>query len=394
MINAVRGNQYITLQNGLGHYMSESPAAHCPAAIVASNRTTDLRTQWVIITVYDPSIADTTYTFKNAHSGCFLHMDASAPVLLQASVLDGKNASGPEYLWLMRAAGATTPSTPPPADTGTKNEGSVKRTPTTQGNDTWFRSYTMADLLQWLPSPMDDIGVSFLQAVSDTGVAYRQALTEEDIELLIVASRCFLMTFILPAFMYYGGMSEIHPKFPSSISYTIRKGPARWAHHMTWAPGWAAWGTVFARGNDTVRLFGAWMFVMGLGAVCVFPLDMHGRIADLGHFFCAIHYIFGHAVLLQWFAIPTLYCQAFTIFSIIMVIGFVLVVVLEIAMGIPHGEHERNRGKKKLAIENLDPESSFLLKTLLLVSELMAYGGENGLFIAFVIGMPLGLRSS
>ena len=69
-------------------------------------------------------------------------------------------------------------------------------------------------------------------------------------------------------------------------------------------------------------------------------------------------------------------------------VGFFLIFVVEWATGLPHGEHEADKVRKRAAVCEL-PLS---LQMLLFCSELLAYGCEYALFITFVVAMPLGLR--
>merc|ERR1712187_1018366 len=113
-----------------------------------------------------------------------------------------------------------------------------------------------------------------------------------------------------------------------------------------------------------------------------------GRASDFGHLVGALHYIFDHCLLLEWFAIPTSYCWAFAACAAVMLFGFILAGVVEKTMGLPHFEREKEMVAKKHAVSKLDPS----VRRLLFFAELMGMLGEYGLFIVFVVAMPMGLR--
>ena len=57
---------------------------------------------------------------------------------------------------------------------------------------------------------------------------------------IIRAKRLFILSSVLPPLVYY----YLNPKgkFPATISYQIRKGPARVLHRFLWIGGWAVMG--------------------------------------------------------------------------------------------------------------------------------------------------------
>ena len=62
-------------------------------------------------------------------------------------------------------------------------------------------------------------------------------------------------------------------KFPATISYTIRKGPAKYSNICLWSIGWAMMWRVFRRRGDILaRSFAVQMYSAGFLAVAVFPV--------------------------------------------------------------------------------------------------------------------------
>jgi hypothetical protein len=65
---------------------------------------------WLVANVYDPSIAETTYTFQNEQSRSFMR---PAGTKTKSRIVDGGTngtATGPEYRWLMRKPSAVNAS--------------------------------------------------------------------------------------------------------------------------------------------------------------------------------------------------------------------------------------------------------------------------------------------
>jgi hypothetical protein len=75
---------------------------------------------------------------------------------------------------------------------------------------------------------------ALLARLDAEGAALRFRLTPRAVRQLHRARALFHLCSALPCALYYLGASERPTKFPATISFTIRKGPPRWAHHAVW----------------------------------------------------------------------------------------------------------------------------------------------------------------
>jgi hypothetical protein len=76
--------------------------------------------------------------------------------------------------------------------------------------------------------------------LSASGDAFRGRLTVSDVQQVGTARQLFLTTALLPGALYYLGFSPDgrRPKFPATISFTIRAGLPKIVHHIIWLAGW------------------------------------------------------------------------------------------------------------------------------------------------------------
>jgi len=166
------------------------------------------------------------------------------------------------------------------------------------------------------------------------GSALCDRLTPRDIRQLHRARALFHACSIIPCALYYFGTSERPTKFPATISFTIRKGVPRWAHHVLWAAGWACMGEVIRNaGSQWVQRFTASMVATGVWTVVVFRLG-HGRVSDLAHFIGAGVYMLDHEMLCSVFKVDTRYRAAFRVSFLLMLGALVRGHALERVAGI------------------------------------------------------------
>jgi len=67
-----------------------------------------------------------------------------------------------------------------------------------------------------------------------TGYKFRSRLSPSDVAQIRKARDYFHLTSLIPLILYYLKTSEERTKFPATISFTIRKGIPRAAHHVLW----------------------------------------------------------------------------------------------------------------------------------------------------------------
>lgn len=118
---------------------------------------------------------------------------------------------------------------------------------------------------------------------------------KHDPEIMKRAQRYFLLAQALPMALYYVGLGEegSDPHYPATISYTIRAGLPKAAHHLFWTAGWASVARAISGRGQGVKLRCAFMFLQGCFAVVWFPLSrekwrnrIHGVAAGKYQFQC------------------------------------------------------------------------------------------------------------
>mmetsp|Transcript_125404 Transcript_125404/g.287255 ORF Transcript_125404/g.287255 Transcript_125404/m.287255 type:complete len:192 (+) Transcript_125404:19-594(+) len=115
--------------------------------------------------------------------------------------------------------------------------------------------------------------------------AFRAQLTRADVRSVVLARNLFHASTFVPLALYHLKLSDDCPKFPATISYSIRKGVPRVAHHVLWLMGWAVMIKLFRkRGDRWARYFAAQMISTGILAVIVCPLGQ-SAFRNKVHFF-------------------------------------------------------------------------------------------------------------
>eukprot|EP00947_MAST-08B_sp_MAST-8B-sp1_P005646 g5646.t1 len=131
------------------------------------------------------------------------------------------------------------------------------------------------------------------------GASFRSRLTAADLRTLHRAQAVFHLSTFLPLVLYHCKTSDEKPKFPATISYTIRHGLPRWTQHGLWLLGWGLMLKVLrGQASDRLtRLFGAQMVLTGIVAVIFCPLGQ-GKLSDKVHFVASGAYMVDHHFLL------------------------------------------------------------------------------------------------
>lgn len=123
-------------------------------------------------------------------------------------------------------------------------------------------------------------------------------MTTTDVAQLRLAQAIFHGSSFVPLLLYHMKLSDDQPKFPATISYSIRHGVPRWAHHAIWLAGWAVMLRMIRgpAGDASVRAFGYQMVATGVVAVILCPLGQ-GKTSDRVHFFTSGMCVDVHCVL-------------------------------------------------------------------------------------------------
>jgi len=207
-----------------------------------------------------------------------------------------------------------------------------------------------------------------------SGAVFRSRLTPSDVNRIALARNLFHLTAILPPCLYYFSRFGVDnpPKFPATISYTIRAGLPKWLHHLIWSSGWFAMYGLFHRYGDTrLRVFALQMFCTGVVTTAVCSLGkskLHDQIHSLG----ACLYMLDHHVLFRILDSKTSYMRVFYSAFVVM--------VSTMAVAKRKYHWEESAGNKV-------PSSLWWL-------ELAIMGSENLLFSSFVSSMCSGLHNT
>ena len=209
-------------------------------------------------------------------------------------------------------------------------------------------------LLPTLPQLPTLAATPALAGLASRAVAFRAALAPADIWTICLARDVFQAAWIVPLALYL----EFEPrprKWPITISWTIRRGVPKLAHHTCWVLGWLLFVFAASRARDVlVSAFLAQMFVTGFLAVILCPVGV-SPLQDKIHWIASLLYIADHAVAFGILGTAPAYVAAFWSCFALMVWATTI----------------------KGARERLS-ETAFMV-------------GEYGLFIAFLSGMGSGL---
>ena len=178
---------------------------------------------------------------------------------------------------------------------------------------------------------------------------------------------------------YYGGASDAKPKFPATISWTIRKGVPRACHHCFWIAGWLLLLTPLQkRASNLHKAFSVTFFLWGMSACMIYELGRsknanHKHVVSAG-VFMALHHL--HMVL---FGARITYLKRFWASFGSFAAGLWLLARVEKAYSIEvtEGCSEIDKAKYEAERNRLSPRQRLTLKAV----ELIVMVGENLLFL-------------
>lgn len=209
-------------------------------------------------------------------------------------------------------------------------------------------------------------------------------LTEMERYHLQIAQALFHLTMIVPTFIYYfTKIVDFHPRFPATISWTIRQGPNKWLHHALWLCGWT-----FVLKSLWLRplafSFASQMVLVGVVATMLAPCG-HSSLMDQVHYVAAALYISNHFVLINYLEMDHSYSRLFYSLMLFFFVAASAKIYIKKASGVRWAP---NAGPE--VIERKLQESPQLVRTKYLIAEIIEMICEFGLFVAFVGGMTSG----
>uniref|UniRef100_A0A6S8AS38 Uncharacterized protein n=1 Tax=Aplanochytrium stocchinoi TaxID=215587 RepID=A0A6S8AS38_9STRA len=229
-----------------------------------------------------------------------------------------------------------------------------------------------------------------------TGYKFRSRLSPSDVAQIRKARDYFHLTSLIPLILYYLKTSEERTKFPATISFTIRKGIPRAAHHVLWLLGWYSMYDVFHRaGSRFSRLFAIQMWVTGV--ICTFICQLgQGKLSDAIHFVTATMYMIDHVVLFSYLKTRRIFRSAFYV-------SFLAMAAAMREKKRIHREHDLFSGEYSLddidvnnghsiakeheKLSRLEP----VIRNKIWWMDVFIMTFENLLFTSFVSGMTSGL---
>lgn len=220
---------------------------------------------------------------------------------------------------------------------------------------------------------------SLHQRLAASGACFRARLTEDDIADVRRARAIFLSSSAVSWMLYYGRISEARPKFPATISWTIRRGTPRYVSLALWLAGWRLMLKVFwAAAGHATKVYALQMFSTGLLMQVAFPLG-ESKLKDGVHAVLAGLYMLDHHALFYYVNTPRPFRAVFY-----GSFGLMLAAM---------SERRRRFGlTDEGEVEGLMRRLGRRDRRTLLLLELAIMLFENALFLGFVTGMTAGLR--
>jgi len=251
----------------------------------------------------------------------------------------------------------------------------------------------------------------------------RENLNPQQLWLIKAGRNTFLFCQVVPQLLYYLRYSDKSPRFPATISWTIRKGPPRWLHCVSWILGWGlTLSGMLPRSNRAIRVYMLQMVLTGIINI-LFPVDSGGAYEHKIHYWTAAMYLADHYWLFEILNEKAIYRTVFKLCFVGMVIAMILSESIKTGKDLV-SDNEDLDGEGYLEINKREERDSFahrLSKRLSLVcvggpkallypiekielprkkefNNILRYLNliimltENGIFMSFVLGIASGLQ--
>ena len=214
---------------------------------------------------------------------------------------------------------------------------------------------------------------------------FNSTFDEEEYGDLFKGQCFFYLCFVLPTFVYYvAKVPDPRPRFPATISWTIRKGPAKWCHHFLWSVGWAY--VLRAFWNRPLGLiFATQMAATGVVAIVLAPCG-HTKLMDTVHYTTAAVYIFDHVPLFYYLRVPSIHLYSFSVCFVVFASATYCSKRFRERSGVYLAPGANADAIATTICKNVDLSKRRWLRAL----GCLEMAGEFGLFFAFVSGMLTG----
>lgn len=242
----------------------------------------------------------------------------------------------------------------------------------------------------------------FMAPIELEAMEFRNSLISDDVLLLKRARFLFHLCSILPPLAYYFGRGSLAvdrpPKFPATISFTIRKGLPKKIQTVLWTAGWVLMYRVIHRRTKPIaphtqpsllRRYCLQMIGTGVWTTEVFRLGTSDP-ADVCHFLGAAKYMLDHIVMMDVLKMKPLHRKSFFWSFGMLILNFGAVHSIESFAGI--AKESDNRFTTAQRARQISQKLSPYMRSRLFASELLVMLFENLLFSSFVQGIPIGIE--
>lgn len=233
--------------------------------------------------------------------------------------------------------------------------------------------------------------MDFHSKLRQVSLEFRSRLTPEDIVTMKFGRYCFILSLLAPAIVYFSGFGpDEEPKFPCTVSHSIRGGLPWLTNQIFWIPGWYVnLKIINAKGPDFMKFFCHQMVATGLVMSAFFPIGKT-RFKNKMHLVLALAYMFDHHVLFYLYNHTTIWRASFYFCFFV----FLWCIKEKKRLCIKYGlageedpEHVRNGRTSIKEFSKKNPKIGKKIFKLDLAIMIL----ENGLFFSYILGIPSGL---
>jgi hypothetical protein len=212
--------------------------------------------------------------------------------------------------------------------------------------------------------------------------------TRADLTDIAVSQALFHISMLLPPFLYWVCRTpDADPRFPATISWTIRRGTPKTVQHVCWLAGWLNLSPVLAR-DWRVLAFAAQMVLTGCAAICVCPVGV-SRSFDMVHYVGSLAYMLDHIILFHVLDVPAGYQRGFYLSLAVFLCSKLALETSKARAGVVLPPHLSNEGVLRTLRALPAPH-----RRRVWLSELVEMISENALFAFFISGMGAGVSSA
>ena len=148
--------------------------------------------------------------------------------------------------------------------------------------------------------------------VAARGLQCRARFDGADVQGLGLAKWLWHASTLLPFLWYVAGGVDATPRWPVTISWTVRKGSGRLLFHAAWIAGWVLFLRPLVRHDGCGVALGVslQMLATGVVAISLSPVGVSDAV-DLRHFATSGKYMVDHVLMMVLFGVDGCYAAGF-----------------------------------------------------------------------------------